>query len=68
MELLEKHREKINVFFLFSNPSIFEFDYAAIERRISPFKEELIAAATHPRRIQRLLDLGVDIDNIDDFM
>jgi hypothetical protein len=42
-------------------------DYTAIGRRIASFKEELIAAA-HPRRIQRLMDMGVDIDDIDNYM
>jgi hypothetical protein len=66
--MLEKRQEKIHVFFLFSNPSIFELDYTAIGRRIASLKEELIAAASHPRRIQRLMDMGVDIDDRDNYM
>ena len=33
------------------NSSIFEIDYAALKRRIEPFKEELIQTCFHPRRL-----------------
>ena len=50
---------------LFGNPSIFEIDYEAIQRRIEPFKESLIQKCFHPDRLRHYLntynyDIGDD--------
>ena len=46
------------------NPNIFELDYEALKNRISIFKEELIAKALHPKRIEQWLENGIDIEDL----
>jgi len=67
MYLLEANPDKIWMFQrLLTNPSIFEFDYEALKERCDIYKEELIQKAFHPSRIQKYLDMGISIDELDD--
>lgn len=50
--------------FLFS-PMIFVLDYDALKQRISPFKEELIARAYHPKRVAKWIEMDDNIDVVD---
>jgi len=56
MMLLEKNADKINWNVLSVNPSIFDLDYEALEKRCNIFKEELIKKALHPSVITRYLN------------
>jgi hypothetical protein len=38
--------------------------YKTFAQRIQPYKEELIANVMHPSRIQKMLDSGLDLDQI----
>jgi hypothetical protein len=67
MELFLKYPQKINYSVILKNSAIFVMDYDAMKCRISPFKEELIAAVFHPRRMLRLMDMIGDDDDIEDF-
>ena len=44
------------MYLLSSNPSIFELDYEALEKRCNIYKEELIKKALHPYFIKRYLN------------
>jgi len=62
---LEKNPDEIHWSWLSSNPSIFEIDYEALKERCAIYKEELIQKAMHPSRIQKYLDMGISIDELD---
>jgi hypothetical protein len=64
MHLLEKTRENIDWKAISINPSIFTIDYDCVTERMEAIKEELIVTSMHPKRIQRFLDLGGDIDDL----
>jgi len=48
--------DRINWYTLSRNPSIFELDYEALEKRCNIFKEELIKKALHPSIINKYLN------------
>jgi hypothetical protein len=50
------------------NPSIFELDYESLKERCAIFKEELIQVALKPSRIQKYLDLGYELDDLDNYI
>ena len=63
--LLEQSQDKIDWSLFSSNRSIFEIDYTFLNKRIEPFKEELIQRCFHPDRLIRYLetyhyDIGED--------
>ena len=65
IHLLEQNLDKIDWCDLVNNPSIFEIDYHALQKRIEIFKEELIQKCFHPSRLVRYLvtynyDIGED--------
>jgi len=68
IHLLEKNPDKINWSKLSSNPSIFEIDYEALKKRCLIYSEELIQKAFHPSRIQKYLDVGISIDELDNYL
>lgn len=47
---------------------IFELDYDAIKTRCSIYKEELIAIALHPSRIEAYLKQGISIQDLDNYI
>ena len=68
--LFVKNPDKINWGRLSENPSIFkiEYDYKRLKERCNMYKEELIQFTMHPSRIQKLLDMGLSIDELDDYL
>ena len=56
---------KINYRYLSKNPAIFELDYIALKKRCDIYRKELIEKTLHPSRIQKLLDLGIEIDDLE---
>ena len=74
--ILEKYPEKIKLvcytfvdYKNFSiNSPIFEIDYDSIMKRCSIYKEELMAIALHPSRIEKYLALGINIEELDNYI
>lgn len=56
---------KINYTYLSKNPAIFELDYISLKERCDIYRKELIEKTFHPSRIQRLLDLGIEIEDLE---
>lgn len=74
IHILEKYPDKIGCYsfldydnFSFNMP-IFEIDYDAIEKRCSIYKEELIATALHPSRIEEYIKQGISIQDLDKYI
>jgi len=68
INLLEKNQDKIDLFWLSENPSIFELDYDALKERCAIYKQELLKNALHPSRIQKYLEDGITIGDLDDYI
>jgi hypothetical protein len=66
--LLEANQDKINWLYLSENPSIFELDYNALKEYSNIYKEELLENALHPSRIQKLINSGIPIGKLDDYI
>jgi len=66
--LLEKNLDKINWYKLSANPAIFELDYETLKERCLIYNEELIQKTMHPSRIQKYLDMGISIDELDNYL
>lgn len=65
IKILQKNQDKINWYFFSQNPAIFEYNYLKMaEQRMRLLREELMMKALHPLRIQRLIELGCDIDDL----
>jgi len=45
--------------------SMMDYDYEIMKTRYAIYKEELIQKTMHPSRIQKLLDMGISIDELD---
>jgi len=56
IELLKKNQDKIDWYMFSKNPSIFTYDYEKMQNSNLELKEEIIAAALHPKRIFRLIE------------
>ena len=65
--LLEQNPDKIYLSNLSSNPSIFELDYVFLKNRCNLYLEELIKKTCHPSRIIKLLDQGIEIEDLDNY-
>ena len=65
IHILQKNQSQIEWCQFSNNPSIFQYDYQnmAIERT-HILREELMMNVLHPRRIQKLLEMGADIDDL----
>ena len=69
MHLLEQHQDKIDWWNFSENPAIFEPDFQTMKaKQCAVFKEELMQRAFHPSRIANLLDLGIELEMLDDYM
>lgn len=65
IKILEKHKNKIDWYWLSQNPGIFEYNYLKMAKeRMHILREELMMKALHPSRIERLIELGCDIDDL----
>lgn len=66
--LMEKNWEKIKWAHLSDHPSIFELSYTWLKKRCDIYREDLMKVAMHPSKIQRLLDMGYEIEDLEDLM
>jgi hypothetical protein len=55
ISILKKHQNFIQWYSFSENPSIFKYDYEMMKNNNLEFKEEIIAAALHPKRIFNLI-------------
>jgi hypothetical protein len=64
---LEKNQDNIKWFAISTNPNIFEphYKYNKLKERMkNTYVEELLKNRLHPSRIEKLLNMGLDIDDI----
>jgi len=47
---------------------IFELDYETIEKRCNIYKEELMQVALHPSRIERYIQMGISVHELDKYI
>ena len=71
--ILEKYRDKIvwkkiNLDVLAMNHPFCEIDYDAIRERCSIYKEELFEIALHPSRIEKYIEQGIPIGELDNYI
>jgi len=66
--LLEKNSDKIDWIVLSGNPSIFELDYNALKERCSIYKWELLEIALHPSRIEKYVEMGIEMGELDNYI
>ena len=65
IKILEQHQDKIDWYWFSQNSAIFEFNYKKVaDQRMSILREELMMNALHPKRIERWLEQGLDIDDL----
>lgn len=65
IQLLEKNRDRANWNGLSANPSIFEktLNYKYLKERMDMIREELMMKCMHPKRLERWLEMGGEIDD-----
>jgi hypothetical protein len=63
-----KNPDKIVWGCLSENPSIFELDYNAIKERCSIYKWELFEIALHPSRIEKYIEMGIDMGELSNYI
>jgi hypothetical protein len=60
--------DKIDWNILSFMPIIFELDYDALKKRCEIYKKELIQKALHPSRIQKYLEQGISVEDLENFI
>jgi hypothetical protein len=68
IHILEKNQDKIDWNSISFNSEIFDYSYEYLEERCSIYKEELIAIALHPSRIEEYLKQGIPLDELDNYI
>jgi hypothetical protein len=48
--------------------SMMDYDYEKIKTRCNIYKEQLIQKTMHPSRIQKYLDMGINIEELDNYL
>ena len=66
--IMEKNWEKIKWAYLSDHPVIFELSYTWLKTRCDIYREDLMKVCMHPSKIQRLLDMGYEIEDLEDLM
>jgi hypothetical protein len=68
IHILEKNPDKIDWYWLSRNPNIFELDYSLLNKRCCIYKEELLMKALHPSRIAGYLEMGMEMEELDNYI
>ena len=68
LHLLTKYQYKIDWECIFYNVSIFELDYKLLFERCDVYKSELLKKTLHPSRVKRYLDMGIDYDDLENYL
>jgi len=66
--LIETYLHRMDLNSLSEHPNIFELDYNALKERCSVYTERLISVALHPLRIERYLDMGIECEDLDNYI
>jgi len=61
---LLSNKNKIRWNILSTNPAIFELDYKKMKENFQNMEEEIIKEAYHPKRICKLIEAGIDIEEL----
>ena len=65
INIILKNMDKVCYKGLSKNPAIFEYDYQGLKERCDIYREELIKKTMHPSRIQKLLEQGIDLEDLE---
>jgi hypothetical protein len=68
VHLLEQNPYRIDLSMLLRVPSMLDYDYEIMKTRYAIYKEELIQKTMHPSRIQKYLDMGINIEELDNYL
>ena len=68
IHILEKNQDKINWDSLSYNSEIFDYSYEYLEERCNIYKEELIQKAMSPKKLQRYIEQGYDMEEFLEFL
>lgn len=69
MEYIEEYLLTRNYYQSYSNKQLIIYlEYNKMRKRCSIYKEEFIQKALHPSRIQKILDLDLEIEDLDDYI
>jgi len=68
IHMVEKNLDRISWGCLSSNPSIFELDYNALKERCSLYKWELLEVVFHPSRIEKYIEMGVEMGELSNYI
>ena len=68
IHILEKNQSKIDWNSFSYNSEIFDYSYEYLEERCNIYKEELIQKSMTPKKFQRYIDEGYDVEEILEFI
>jgi hypothetical protein len=68
IEILLKNMDKVCYKRLSRNPAIFEYDCQGLKEQCDIYREELIKKTMHPSRIQKLLEQGIDLEDLEFYL
>jgi hypothetical protein len=68
IDILLKNLDKVCYNRLSKNPAIFEYDYQGLKERCDIYREELMKKTMHPSRIQKLLEQGIEIEELEFYL
>jgi hypothetical protein len=68
IHILEKNQDKIDWDSLSYNSEIFDYSYEYLEERCNIYKEELIQKAMSPKKLQRYIDEGYNVEEFIEFL
>jgi hypothetical protein len=68
IHILEKNQDKIDWNSLSYNSEIFDYSYEYLEERCNIYKEELIQKAMSPKKLQRYIDEGYNMEEFLEFL
>ena len=68
IHILEKNQDKIDWDSLSYNSEIFDYSYEYLEERCNIYKEELIQKAMSPKKLQRYIDDGYNVEEFLEFL
>ena len=65
IDILLKNLDKVCYNRLSKNPAIFEYDYQGLKERCDIYREELVKKTMHPSRIEKLLEQGIEMEDLE---
>jgi len=68
IDILLENLDKVCYNRLSKNPAIFEYDYQSLKERCDIYREELMKKTMYPLRIQKLLEQGIDLEDLEFYL